>query len=183
MDDPLQEIPLSPDPPKQRKQHADVPSSPGFSSSSSSLPRSIQWRLQLGLLKGVTNMTLEEIILENQDLVKQQSTRFERLMEKHVHSEEEDDENEEEVTASAAVPEQAPQQPAPEYDPLTAMVMENEARETRKQELYLRYRKERARRKRGLTTEAQPHGEESDGIDRASVSIYMHIFPKSFSYF
>ena len=113
-------------------------------------------------------MTLEEIVAENQELVQQQSTRFERLMEKHVVEEKE--EEEQPSTTSKPSPQQDPTpDPAPEYDPLTAMVMENEAKETRKQELYLRYRKERARRKRGLTTEAQPHGEECDGIDRASV--------------
>ena len=177
MEDPLMDIPLSPDPPgsQQRQghvQHApDVVGSPPVAvntSSASALPRSIQWRLQLGLLKGVTNMTLEEIVAENQELVQQQSTRFERLMEKHVVEEKE--EEEQPSTTSKPSPQQDPTpDPAPEYDPLTAMVMENEAKETRKQELYLRYRKERARRKRGLTTEAQPHGEECDGIDRASV--------------
>ena len=47
-------------------------------------------------------------------------------------------------------------------DPLTAMVREQEAQEKRRQELDLKYRKERARRKRGIqegeATEA--HGED-----------------------
>ena len=59
-------------------------------------------------------------------------------------------------------------------DPLTAMVMEQEAQETRKQELYLKYRKERARRKRGLATElSRPkigEDDDEDGLDRAAVS-------------
>ncbi len=88
-------------------------------------------------------------------------------MEKYVEAEEEDEHDkhasEEEVKETPA--------PAPEIDPLTAMVMEQEARETKKAELYLKYRKERARRKRGLTSETgNSTGEENDGIDRASVS-------------
>jgi hypothetical protein len=51
------------------------------------------------------------------------------------------------------------------------MVLEQKAQETRKAELLLKYKKERARRKRGLTTEGRYTGsDESDGIDRASVS-------------
>jgi hypothetical protein len=38
-------------------------------------------------------------------------------------------------------------------DPLTAMMMEQQAQETRRQELDLRYRKEKARRNRGLLSE------------------------------
>ena len=52
------------------------------------------------------------------------------------------------------------------------MVMEQEAQETRKAELYLKYRKERARMKRGLSVEARViEGEADEGVDRASVSI------------
>ena len=63
---------------------------------------------------------------------------------------------------------------APEIDPLTAMVMEQEAIETRKAELLLKYKKERARRKRGLTTEGRQVVGESDGVDEASVSVREH---------
>jgi hypothetical protein len=103
---------------------------------------------------------LEYVFKWNEELISQQKARFNELMEKYVEEEEEEGSPEQEEADNKAA----------EVDPLTAMVMEQEARETRKAELLLKYRKERARRKRGLTVEAGTSGGESDGIDRASVS-------------
>jgi hypothetical protein len=108
---------------------------------------------------------MEYVLKWNEDTIAQHNARFKELMEKYVEVEEED-EHDKHVSE-----EEVKETPAPEIDPLTAMVMEQEARETRKAELYLKYRKERARRKRGLTSETgNSTGEENDGIDRASVS-------------
>lgn len=103
-------------------------------------------------------------------------------MEKYVHEEEEeqaeacDDSTSSKTNGIGDGGETGAHTGSPvDVDPLTAMVMEQEARETRKQELYLKYRKERARRKRGLVTElSRPTdaGEEDDGLDRASVRCF-----------
>ena len=150
------------------------------------LPRSVRWRIQLGLLVDPSQMDptvttfssetdtayLESVFQWNQDTISQQTTRFHQLMEQYV--EEEMTPEEEEAAAAAADMDKQPAE-VEVLDPLTAMVMEQEARETRKAELLLKYRKERARRKRGLTAEAGYVGEDSDGIDRASVSTYTYL--------
>ena len=110
-----------------------------------------------------TKDILELIYQTNKGAIQKQNGRFQSLMEKYV-----EDEVEEEAAPEDTV--QKEDSKAPEVDPLTAMVMEQEAIETRKAELLLKYKKERARRKRGLTTEGRHIGDESDGIDRASVS-------------
>ena len=108
---------------------------------------------------------LEHVLQWNEEALSQQKARFHELMEKYVEEEEEEEEQQHKKTE--------PPKPA-EVDPLTAMVMEQQARETRKAELMLKYRKERARRKRGLAVEAgSANGDESDGIDRASVRTYL----------
>ena len=139
------------------------------------VPRSVTWRIQLGLLKGdvgsLSLLSLEEIYQQNKEIIAQQQKRFQELVEKHVEMEDEEEEQQHVNVAAEQGIVQKKQQATvvDDMDPLTAMVRENEERETRKQELYLKYRKERARRKRGLNVEAQAYGEESDGIDRASV--------------
>ena len=112
-------------------------------------------------LDPTASTTLELVSRWNADKVSQQNDRFNELMEKYVEEEEE-----------TGTPEkEAAEKSTPEIDPLTAMMMEQEAQETRKAELLLKYRKERARRKRGLTVDdGATICEESDGIDRASVS-------------
>ena len=156
-----------------------------------SLPRSVRWRIQLGLLQDpsaeatVANINingnekrvcnLETVSDHNHDIIFRQSERFKGLVEKHL--EETTEENNEQPNLSPSLSSENngfdgannSANPA-EVDPLTAMVMEKEAQETRKAELYLKYRKERARRKRGLTTEARVIESESDEVDRASVS-------------
>jgi hypothetical protein len=137
------------------------------------VPRSVRWRIQLGVNRSIDQSLVSEpldtlstkellvlIYATNKEAIRQQNERFQSLMEKYV--EEEVDEEEQETPADT---------PAPEIDPLTAMVMEQDAIESRKAELLLKYKKEKARRKRGLTTEGRHIGDESDGIDRASVSL------------
>ena len=160
------------------------------------LPRSVRWRIQLGLLdydssslsssssSSSLSATLEDIYQRNIQRVTQQNQRFQELLEKYVEEEPQETDvdiasptTKEDMEQPSSPPsktkqqqQQQQQQPKVDIDPLTAMVMENEARETRKQELYLKYRKERARRKRGLSQAGgYQGGDESDGIDRASV--------------
>mmetsp|Transcript_8931 Transcript_8931/g.22540 ORF Transcript_8931/g.22540 Transcript_8931/m.22540 type:complete len:697 (+) Transcript_8931:37-2127(+) len=149
----------------------------------SALPRSIRWRLQLGILSepppAVTpqQLDLESVLKHNQPTVKEINDKFKELVTNHVEVEEENDDDDDEnggdnnstnETSAAA----STGGGAAIIDPLTAMVMEEEARETRKAELYLKYRKERARRKRGLTTEARIIESECDEVvDRASLVI------------
>lgn len=172
----------------------------------STLPRSVQWRLKLGILSeppltregqednsskrgsssSSNHLTLEILLKQNQLIVTEINDKFKDLVTKHVEEDEQtqnernesnhndaasnggvggnagNNNHDTDTAATASVP--------AEIDPLTAMVMEEQARETRKAELYLKYRKERARRKRGLTTEARIIESESDEVDRASVS-------------
>lgn len=137
------------------------------------VPRSVRWRIHLGVYRPLnasecnecSNKEILEIVYRtNKDIILQQRDRFQKLTEKYLEEEEGVEETEEETGPT----EEEPQ--APEVDPLTAMVMEQEAIETRKAELLRKYKKERARRKRGLTTEGRQIGDESDGIDGASVS-------------
>lgn len=109
-------------------------------------------------------VNLETILKCNEEHIAKQNARFQEFISKYVEIEEEEAPQEAEET-------NAPNAPIPDIDPLTAMFMEQEARETRKAELYLKYRKERARRKRGLTVEASNDEEEDDGVDRAALGI------------
>ena len=116
------------------------------------LPRSVRWRIQLGSLiepqtvddDSLFATPLETVFKFNERIIQEQNARFQEFVRKYVEVEveerdEEGQESEENNQNSAAA----------EIDPLTAMVMEQEARETRKAELMLKYRKEKARRKRG----------------------------------
>jgi hypothetical protein len=140
------------------------------------LPRSVRWRIQLGLLQEPTtksstsHCTLDEVTEYNRQVIAQQSEWFKALVEKHLEEEEDDDDKEEEEEHAEEKEESVPQPPSIDVDPLTAMVMEQQAQETRKAELYLKYRKERARMKRGLAVEARVIESENDQVDRASVS-------------
>ncbi|KAL3899100.1 MAG: hypothetical protein SGARI_006532, partial [Bacillariaceae sp.] len=140
----------------------------------SALPRSVRWRIQLGLLQEPPSSdisrqcTLAEVTECNRELVEQQNERFKKMVEQHL---EEDEEEPEGDNQAAAAPDATNNNSAAMLDPLTAMVMEQEAQETRKAELYLKYRKERARMKRGLHVEARVIEGESDEVDRASLVI------------
>ena len=155
-----------------------------------SLPRSVRWRIQLGLLQDPSDddtvpntdkdgddkhiCNLETLSNYNLGVIVKQAERFKGLVEKHVETATEDEKETHDLSPSSAESNEIDSanntaKPA-EIDPLTAMVMEKEAQETRKAELYLKYRKERARMKRGLATEAHVIESESDEVDRASVS-------------
>ncbi len=145
-----------------------------------SLPRSVRWRIQLGLLQdpsaaggGHNGMCdVEKVFEYNRDAIQKQEERFKGLEEKYVEETTEEG-NEQNATMSLSPEESGFDSTKPaEIDPLTAMVMEKEAQETRKAELYLKYRKERARMKRGLATEARVIESESDEVDKASVSTF-----------
>lgn len=149
----------------------------------SMLPRSVRWRIQLGLLQDPSaidlDSTLETVLECNKETVMECNKVFKELVEKHVEETEEVDEssldniagtNGQVLSSSSSSTPDTSKSIEVDVDPLTAIVMEKEARETRKAELYLKYRKERARRKRGLTTEARIIESESDEVDRASVS-------------
>jgi len=158
-----------------------------------SLPRSVRWRIQLGLLQDpsaedtVANTikngdekhicNLETVLAYNHDVIFKQAERFKGLVEKYIEETTEVDNEQPSLSPSsssennAAQPAESDPSTAAEIDPLTAMVMEKEAQEKRKSELYLKYRKERARRKRGLTTEDRVTENESDEVDRASLII------------
>ena len=139
----------------------------------SDLPRSLRWRIQLGLFVDpavedpTVSTSLEACWQWNSTTVTQQNERFKGLMEKYIEEEEEvmNQTAEQSVQGSSSPP------AVSDIDPLTAMVREQEERESRKAELYLKYRKEKARRKRGLATDGGYTGDgENDGIDTASVS-------------
>ena len=157
----------------------------------SSLPRSVRWRIQLGLLQDPSTddnaansnkdgddkriYNVEFVFERNRDAIAKQEERFKGLVEKYV-GETMEKETSQHVSPSFSSEtnglDGANNTVKPgDIDPLTAMVMEKEAQETRKAELYLKYRKERARMKRGLATEARVIESESDEVDRASVSI------------
>lgn len=139
----------------------------------STIPRSVRWRIQLGVYNAVdttgvvdtasTAQLLNLIYETNKEVIQKHHERFQSLVEKYV---------EVEIPAEEAVsPANETHLQLPDVDPLTAMLMEQQALETRKAELLLKYKKERARRKRGLTTEGRQIGDESDGIDQASLVI------------
>mmetsp|Transcript_14878 Transcript_14878/g.41426 ORF Transcript_14878/g.41426 Transcript_14878/m.41426 type:complete len:656 (+) Transcript_14878:96-2063(+) len=149
------------------------------------LPRSVRWRIQLGLLRDPTSSdenhsniyeegghrcSLQAVLEYNRDVVVQQAERFKELVGKHVEEKLDEGENSEHTDSNDLDNSNASAKPS-EIDPLTAMLMEQEAQETRKAELYLKYRKERARRKRGLATEARVIESDSDEVDQASLII------------
>lgn len=150
------------------------------------LPRSVRWRIQLGLLgdplannnvpntstKGGNNelvCNLESVLGLNRDAIAKQEERFKRLEDKYIEETAEEG-KEEQISENNGFDNANDSPKSAEIDPLTAMVMEKEAQETRKAELYLKYRKEKAMMKRGLKTEARVIESESDTVDRASVS-------------
>jgi len=148
----------------------------------SMLPRSVRWRIQLGLLQDPSaidlDSTLETVLEYNKETLMECNKVFKELVEKVEETEEVDDSsdnmdgtNDQALSSSSSSTPDTTKSIEVDVDPLTAIVLEKEARETRKAELYLKYRKERARRKRGLTTEARIIESESDEVDRASLII------------
>lgn len=138
-----------------------------------SLPRSIRWRLQLGLLalpnsngdeKEQDNVySFKELYECNASLLQDQRRRYQDLVEQHaetlhafLHAEQQDDNtNANKQASQESTPANETTTAAVSLDPLTAMLREQEAQEKRRQELELKYRKERARRNRGISNDGQ----------------------------
>ena len=143
----------------------------------SMIPRSVRWRIQLGLLtdptflgKGVP-VKIKNVLECNREKVKECDDLFKELVKKYLEEAEEVDKTNGRNTGSKT---------EVDIDPLTSFVKEEEARESKKAQLYLKYRKERARRKRGLSTEARFVESESDEVDRDSVCApCLFFFPPS----
>ena len=145
------------------------------------LPRSIRWRLQLGVwmlpspqreqlqLQDSDEIepewTLPEILERNQDLIDVQRGNYDLLVQMLQEVMEQNDEQEREQEHEQIDPESEDENPSNPstpttvslnttlpilVDPLTALVKERDAQEQRLYDLDLKYRKRRARRKRGL---------------------------------
>lgn len=164
-----------------------------------SLPRSIRWRLQLGVWRlpdssrVVAQTTdfqsdstpappppsplyvLQEIVEANRDLMEAQRRSYEllvqelqELVQEHAEQEAKQQAKQEEAASTETLEVAFPNTPSDDddedsngmvmVDPLTAMALERDAQEERLQNLDLKYRTERARRKRGM------QGDESGGL-------------------
>jgi len=157
------------------------------------LPRSVLWRIRLGLLQAPPNnsvpVSLDQVVIANQSLLQDELAHYQQLQamyqphctaaknngntnEPPKEPPKEQQEEDADVTETSldrqedATPldnSSNHQQQTPAAgtdnplvatamdDPLTAMFMEQESQEKRRQELDLQYRKEKARRKRGIT--------------------------------
>ncbi|KAI2501903.1 hypothetical protein MHU86_12524 [Fragilaria crotonensis] len=168
------------------------------------LPRSIRWRLQLGVWMLPSSQkeqhqqhwqdgdahdtesewTLTEILERNQDLIDVQRGNYDLLVQMLQEVMEQNDEQEQEheqVREQNDSDEEHPSKattaslntklPTP-VDPLTALVKERDAQEQRLYDLDLKYRKRRARRKRGLLTT------ETDRGDTYSSSLTLGVIEK-----
>lgn len=145
------------------------------------MPRSVVWRIRLGLMsreETQTTLSFEEVIQHNFSLLHDQFQEYEALRETYSdhlvardlqdveqEEEEQEDENgqdEQDVGASDSKdgPNNGSNDASAAVDPLTAMLIQQQAEEDRKQALDLRYRKERALRKRGFAN-ASTRGEKS----------------------
>ena len=159
------------------------------------LPRSIRWRMQLGQLKyqeSDIGWTTDELNIYNREFMKQQRTIYQGLCENYERKgvgflqdengfvvqqdEDDDDDDQPDDNNHNDNGDGDPNQ----VDPLTMMVMDIEKKEKRRQELDLKYRKERALRKRGATVETVLD-DDSDGdrFDTYSVrlKISTHFMP------
>jgi hypothetical protein len=100
-----------------------------------SLPRSIRWRLQLGLLRlpdAEDPVSLDDLYEFNASLLQEQRARYDNLVEKHepVSRGLVQVEVPEEETETDAPPEEPPAMDMM-LDPLTTMVQEQEAKQKR----------------------------------------------------
>ncbi|CAJ1958630.1 unnamed protein product [Cylindrotheca closterium] len=109
-------------------------------------------------------LSLETVLEANGERILKQNDRYQEFVSEYMDIEVEEEQLDEQEQGQ-------PEESAAEIDPLTAMVMEQEAHESRKAELYLKYRKEKARRNRGLATETRVVQGETDGVDEATLNI------------
>jgi hypothetical protein len=176
----------------------------------SKLPRSVTWRLLLGLLRSPTgtsssmDVSLDQVLDCNDELLQEEVSHYEQLQalyQPHLKQEQsqqyqgeavavlsDHDSQGQDATATTTNISLLPQDPlnasAAAFDPLTAMMMEQQAQESRRQELDLRYRKEKARRNRGLSEPGSKAVVEDDGdaeakkLDRETVRVMLAGLPK-----
>lgn len=139
------------------------------------LPRSVRWRMQLGLLKypeSEIGWTTEDLHAYNEQVLKQQRAAYRDLCD-HYELDLVEDENG--FVKQADQQEEVLSEDEEDVDPLTMMVMDIEKKEKRRQELELKYRKEKALRKRGVAVD-KVINDDSDGdrFDTYSVSPGYH---------
>jgi hypothetical protein len=118
--------------------------------------RSFRWRVQLGLLPPATTATAATDNPTGTDsnnnntqwpaVLAQQREDYQRLVEQHPFPGDDGEPHEGTVTDGTDVPTASA---ASQFDPLTAMLMEEQQKSERLQELDLKYRREKALRKRG----------------------------------
>ena len=138
-----------------------------------SLPRSVRWRLQLGVWKlphkdeGELQWTLEEILERNHDLIEIQRGNYNLLVEMlHELMEQEEQEQVQEQQQEESI--------TLDVDPLTALVQERDAQAQRLHDLDLKYRKQRARRKRGVAECDSDRGDTYSVSHVTDMHITMH---------
>ena len=144
-----------------------------------SLPRSVVWRLRLGLLQAppsaaadasnTNKPALEAVLQNNLTLLQEEQAQYQRLQEAyrdHFTADKHGGEGKHpgnDSTDAAATTESSPDPSslsspqdaaaaAAIADPLTAMLQQQEAQEHRRHDLELKYRKEKALQKRGLAS-------------------------------
>jgi hypothetical protein len=103
--------------------------------------RSFRWRVQLGLLP-----TANDSVSQWPALLAQQREDYQRLIEQHPFP---DDDEQPGNSMNDGSPIPTTESAASQFDPLTAMLMEEQEKSERLQELDLKYRREKALRKRG----------------------------------
>jgi len=139
------------------------------------IPRSIRWRMQLGILQYPPNnnneWTMEELSSYNETKVLQQRRTFSEL--RHTYCDELDMTSNVDRTTDTTngekelTPNEDNAASNDDIDPLTQMVLDMERKEQRLQQLEVKYRKERALRNRGVTLEPKiVLDDEEDGGDR-----------------
>src|SRR3569832_2225937 len=119
------------------------------SSSDLASPRSIQWRNQLGLS---TEESFVELRLAQYQQYRQEYPFPQPLTDEACLETSSDAVSSSTNHSTQVTNEESVSSPNNDLDPLTAMMMEEQQRTTRLQEMDLKYRKERARRKRGTTS-------------------------------
>lgn len=117
--------------------------------------RSILWRIQLGVLsndRSTHGASIEDSV-----------SRYEEILARYPFPS--IDANEPPSSLNDAAP-------SPDLDPLTALLVEEEEKSTRRQEMDLKYRREKARKKRGLGAEGDSCSvAEDEQYDEAEVAL------------
>jgi TBC1 domain family protein 5 len=148
--------------------------------------------LQLGLLRlpdPQDPVSLDDLYEFNAALLQEQRARYDQLVEKYEPNLVRDIVVEAPTTTDIPTEHDHHEPPAAAaaademLDPLTAMLKEQEAKEKRRQELDLKYRKERARRKRGIYEGegADGHGDVSESFEIIDKDLH-RLQPEHYTY-